>query len=295
MTFKEIADKTVAVLDYSVLTFADYKITVLMLFSAVLTIFITWLILRSIKRLLRIARAKKRLSIGQEFAYYQLSKYLIIIIAIALLFEVFDRSIVVLLAGSVALLVGVGMGLQRLFNDIVSGFFLLMENTVRVDDIVEVDGIICKVKEIGVRTSKVVTRDGISVVIPNSKIVENNVHNWTINSLSTRFSVAVGVAYGSDVNLVKKILLECAERHKEVSKNPRSFCRFSDFGDSALEFELFFWSQYLFRIEDVQSDLRFMIQSEFRKHNIKIPFPQREIHVNKGESFPDPDKDSFRI
>lgn len=295
MTFREIVDRTVEILDYPLLSFENNQITVLKVFSAVLTIVITWLVLRSIKRLLRIAKAKKRLSIGQEFAYYQLSKYFVILLAIAVLFEIFDRSILVLLAGSVALLVGVGIGLQRLFNDIVSGFFLLMENTVRVDDIIEVDNTVCKVKEIGIRTSKVVRRDGISVVIPNSKIVENNVQNWTFNSSSTRFSVKVGVAYGSDVNLVKKILLECAGRHEEVVKNPKPFCRFTDFGDSALEFELFFWSRYRFRIEDVRSDIRFMIQSEFKKHQVKIPFPQREIHMNQGEIFPDPKKDSFRI
>jgi small-conductance mechanosensitive channel len=295
MTYREIVDKVGAVLDYPLLEFAKYEITVFKVLLAVLTVFITWLVMRWVKKLLRIAKIKGRLTVGQEFAYYQLSKYFVILIAIVLLFEIFDRNIIVLLAGSVALLVGVGIGLQRLFNDIVSGFFLLMENAVRVDDIIEVDGIICKVKEIGIRTSKVLRRDGISVVIPNSKIVENNVHNWTINSTSTRFSVEVGVAYGSDVNLVKKILLECSERHKEILKSPKAFCRFIDFGDSALRFELFFWSRYRFRIEDVQSDLRFMIQSEFKKNHVKIPFPQREIHVNKGESFPDQDKDSFRI
>jgi len=295
MTFREVVDRTVEILDYPLLSFEENQITVLKVFSALLTIGITWFVLRSVKRLLRIWRAKRRLSVGQEFAYYQLSKYFIILVAIGFLFEIFDRSILVILVGSTALLVGVGIGLKGLFNDIVSGFFLLMENTVRVDDIIEVDSTVSKVKEIGIRTSKVVRRDGITMIIPNSKIVENTVQNWTFNSTSTRFTVKVGVAYGSDAALVKKILLDCADRHHEVVKNPKPFCRFNDFGDSALKFELFFWSRHRFRIEDVQSDLRFMINSEFRKNNVKIPFPQRELHFNQGGPFPVEDKTDFKM
>lgn len=295
MSFREIVDRVVEILDYPLLSFQENQITVMKVVSAILTILITWLVIRWIRRLLRLARLRRRLSVGQEFAYFQLSKYFVILIAIAVMFEIFDQRIIALLAGSVALLVGVGIGLQHLFNDIVSGFFLLMENTVRVDDIIEVEGMVCKVKEIGIRTSKVVRRDGISVVIPNSKIVENNVLNWTFNSTSTRFSVEVGVAYGTDPNLVKKILLECADRHQEVVKNPKPFVRFNDFGESSLRFELFFWSRYRFRIEDVRSDIRFMISSEFKKNRVKIPFPQREITVNQPERFPDKDQGEFRL
>ena len=116
-------------------------------------------------------------------------------------------------------------------------------------------------------------------VIPNGKIISNSVINWTTDSSITRFTVRVGVSYGSDVQKVRQVLLDCAERHNEVVRSPKPICRFIDFGDSSLDFELLFWSKNRFRIEDVQSDLRFMINAEFSKNQIKIPFPQRDIHI----------------
>jgi small-conductance mechanosensitive channel len=266
-------------LEKSIVSFNDKNIFVHDILMAILIVIGAYLLIRWIKRLLRAAQKANRLTVGQQYAYSQLARYVIVVLAIVLVLESLEQDITILLAGSAALLVGVGLGLQQLFNDLVSGFFLLFENTIRVGDIIEVDGMVSRVQEIGIRTSKVKNRDGISVVIPNSKIVSNSVINWTTDSSITRFTVNVGVAYGSDVQQVRDILLECADRHNEIVRSPKPICRFNDFAESSLKFELLFWSKNRFRIEDVKSDIRFMINSEFAKNDVRIPFPQRDIHI----------------
>jgi small-conductance mechanosensitive channel len=140
-----------------------------------------------------------------------------------------------------------------------------------------------EVKKIGLRTSLITTRRNISIIVPNSKITVDNVINLSHDNNMVRHSVSVGVAYGSDVQLVKKVLLECAERHSKVL--PGAFVRLIEFNTSSIDFELLFWSEEYRMIEDVRSDLRFMIDSGFRKYGIVIPFPQRDLHI---KNFPVP-------
>lgn len=282
MTAKESAvtffSKTREFLQQEVISGIKETIIVMDIVFAVLLIVGAYLLLRWIKIMIHSETMTRRLSVGQQFAYYQLAKYFLVVITFVLVLQSLHQNVTILLAGSAALLVGIGLGLQQLFNDLVSGFFLLFEDTVRVGDIIEVDGMVSRVKEIGIRTSRVKNRDGIVVVIPNSKIVSNSVINWSTDSSVTRFNIAVGVAYGSEVDKVRKVLIDCAFRHKEVVNSPKPICRFTDFADSSLNMELLFWTRNRFRVEDVKSDLRFMINSEFIKHNIKIPFPQRDLH-----------------
>ena len=122
------------------------------------------------------------------------------------------------------------------------------------------------------------------IIVPNHKFIIENITNWSHNSESTRFKVEVGVAYGSDVQLVKSILLNCANEQAEVIKEKdgdshKPFVRFIDFGDSALQFEIFFWTTNIFHVEYIKSDLRFAIDREFRAKGITIPFPQRDVHI----------------
>lgn len=267
------------VMDYTLYGKGEKTVKVLNVVIALSIAFGAWFVLRWMRRILALARHRKRLTVGQEFAYMQVTRYFVFFLTLALVLYTFHIKITALILGSTALLIGIGLGLQQVFVDFVSGFFLLMERSVRVNDIIEISNFVCKVKEIGVRTSKVVTRDGIIVVVPNSKIISDNVINWSMNGTTTRFTLSVRVAYGSDTQKVKKVLLDCAVRHQEVSKNPKPICRLTDFGESALKFDLLFFSKSRFRIEEVLSDLRFMIDSEFRKNNIRIPFPQHDIHL----------------
>jgi small-conductance mechanosensitive channel len=188
-----------------------------------------------------------------------------------------------LIAGSAALLVGIGLGIQQIFNDIASGLFILFERNLKVNDVVQIEeNIIGRVLSIGLRTSKLETRDNIIMIIPNSKFISDNVINWSHIEVKTRFKVEIGVAYGSDVELVKNVLLECAKQHKDITNKPQPFVRFNDFGDSSLDFQLFFWTRKAFRVENIKSDLRFQIDIEFRKNDIIIPFPQTDVHLKKN-------------
>ena len=293
---KELFHQINEVLHFKLFSIKEDHVLVLNVLMALLAVVFAFFLIFWVKRLTFQAFKNKRITVGQQFAYTQLSKYFIVMFSVIMVLNSLKLDLTWLLAGSAALLVGIGLGLQQLFNDLISGFFLLFEDTVRVNDIIEVDGVVCRMKEIGIRTSKVKNRDGIVVVIPNSKIVSNSVINWTTDGVSTRFRVTVGVAYGSDVAKVRKILLDCASRHREINKTPKPNCRFVDFGNSSLDFELLFWSKNNFRIEDVRSDIRFMIDSEFRKHDVTIPFPQRDIHIiaqKKKELAPDTELPEF--
>jgi small-conductance mechanosensitive channel len=168
--------------------------------------------------------------------------------------------------------------LQQTFNDWASGIILLLERTVEVGDIVQVEeGTIGTVRKIGLRVSRIDTLENISVLVPNSMLVNDKVINWSHFDNKARFIIKVGVAYGSDTQLVKKLLLEVAETNDYVMKFPDPFVRFVDFGASSLDFELHVWSQALKTIEDVKSDLRFKIDAAFREHEIAIPFPQMDV------------------
>lgn len=264
------------VLDYKILELANYTLSVSSLLAIATIIIATWLGLRVIKMLLY---RTQKLDEGQKFSIFQIIRYVVWIISIAYCLEVLGIKFTFLLAGSAALMVGLGLGLQQTFNDFVSGLILLVEGTIKVGDVVEVDGSVARVVRIGLRTTKVMTRDDITLILPNNVLTNQSVINWTHAKEQARFKVSVGVDYSSDVELVSKILLECAHKHKSVLDNPKPFVRFENFGDSSLDFSIYFWSNSIFPIENVKSELRFAINKGFRENNISIPFPQRVVHM----------------
>jgi small-conductance mechanosensitive channel len=246
---------------------------------AVVILVVTIILLWALKRVFRKTLFRKAIDKSKGHVVFQLIKYLIWIIAIFLMLDTIGVKITLLLAGSTALLVGIGLGLQQVFKDIISGMFLLFEGNLKIGDVVELDGIIGIVTEIGFRTTKIESRDNIILIIPNSKFIEENVINWSIIEQRTRFHVGVGVAYGSDVELVRKILEECAYEHDEISDDPEPFVRFFDFGNSSLDFQLYFWTNNAFRVENIKSDIRFAINRKFKENGVRIPFPQRDVHI----------------
>jgi small-conductance mechanosensitive channel len=191
-----------------------------------------------------------------------------------------DVKMNLLLGGAAALLVGVGLGLQQTFNDFFSGIILLFERSIDVDDIVNVNGLIGTVKRIGLRTSKIETRDNITVIVPNSKLVIDNVINWSHSTSLARFEIKVHVSFNSDTYLVKRILEDVASNCNRIEMNPFPFVRFIDFGQYALEFHLLFWSKELINIEDVKSEMRFEINRLFKEHDVEIPYPIQTLYHN---------------
>ncbi|MEM0994598.1 MAG: mechanosensitive ion channel domain-containing protein, partial [Bacteroidota bacterium] len=259
----------------------DKKVTVT--FSKIAMIFViffaarffSWMITRL--ALLNYYRARG-VNIGDQYAVNQLIRYFIFFLACIAALNSLGLQLTVVWGAVAALLVGVGLGLQQTFNDWASGIILLLERTVEVGDIVQVeDGLIGTVRKIGLRVSRVETLQNISILVPNSMLVNDKVINWSHFDNKARFVVKVGVAYGSDTQLVKTLLLETAQENNYVMKYPDPFVRFVDFGASSLDFELHIWSQAFRQIEDIKSDLRFAIDAKFRVNEIEIPFQQVDV------------------
>lgn len=272
MDFQEI-------LDYPLISFGETVISVYNLVGIFFIFVIARLLLWAVKRFVRRSISNDKFDHRRGLAIYQISSYVIILAAVLLSIDSLGINIQLLLAGSAALLVGVGLGLQQTFNDLISGLILLFEGSVAVDDIVEIEGIVAKVRRISIRVSEIETREGISILVPNSKLTNDNVINWSHNRSVTRFSLPVGVAYGSNTEKVKELLEHVAVNHPQVSAVQKPNARFVDFGDSALQFELIFWSDNMFIIEQTKSDIRYEIDRVFREEGITIPFPQRDIHI----------------
>lgn len=224
---------------------------------------------------------KKLVDYG-DFNIHKLINHIIWIIFALVVLNLSGIDLTLLMAGSAALLVGVGIAMQQIFNDSISGFFLLFERNLKINDVVQIDEVIGKVQDIGIRTSRIITRDNIEMIVPNSKLVSATVINWSSNDHKTRFYLDVGVAYGSNIQLVKKLLIEAAESHSLILKSPSPTVFFENFGDSSLDFKLGFWTKKTFEHQIILSDLRFVIEKKFRENNITIPFPQQDIHIKNS-------------
>lgn len=205
---------------------------------------------------------------------------MVVIVLIALPIAGIPITIFTVLGGALA--IGVGFGAQNLFNNLISGFILMVEQPIRIGDIVEVGGCECRVMNIGNRCVRVLRSDGVDVLVPNSRFLEENVVNWTLYDGHIRGTVSVGVAYGSPTQLVKKLILQVAENHPEVLKDKSLEVFFEEFGDNSLLFELIFWTSISrpMDLKAIQSDIRFEIDRLFREHNISISFPQRDVHLD---------------
>ncbi len=221
---------------------------------------------------------------GNIHAVYQIIRYVLWIAAFGLILETIGIKVTLLLAGSAALLVGIGLGLQQTFNDIISGFILLTERSIKIGDVLEIDGNVVKIQTIGVRTSKGLNTDDISIIIPNSLITTSKVINWSHQNDKTRFRIDVGVAYGSDVDQVIRILEESAIEHPDVFDRELTEGRLMGFGSSSLDFQLLFYSKNTFRIGSVKSGIRRIIVRKFNENNIIIAFPQLDVHFKQNET-----------
>ena len=227
---------------------------------------------------------KNRIDQGAQYSVNQLLSYVIYVVSFFLAMNIIEVKMNLILGGAAALLVGVGLGLQQTFNDFFSGIILLFERSIDIGDIVNVNGVIGTVKRIGIRTSKIETRDNITVIVPNSKLVTDNVINWSHTNNYARFEIKIQASFTVDPQLIRQILIAVAGANNRVEQNPAPFVRFIEFGQYALEFHLLFWSKELINIEDVKSDLRFEINRMFKEHGIEIPYPIQSLYLKNHQS-----------
>jgi len=266
-------------LDYHIFTIGQYSLYIHNLVSVTFFLFFFYLLIYITKRIIYKSNS---LEDAKKFSVNKLARYLLSVLALLYSLHLLGFNISVLLAGSAALLVGLGFGLQNLFSDFISGIILLLDGTLKVGDVVEVNDKIYKVQEISFRTTTVIGRDENYVILPNSHLTGNTVINWTYSTLASRFKIEVGVDYSSDLELVMALLKEATIEHKLVLKEPVSFVRFEEYADSSLNFAVYFFSDEIFRIESIKSDIRIEIFKKFKDNGVAIPFPQRVIHYAKN-------------
>lgn len=264
----------------------DFKVSNILLVILIIlgTRLIVWLFSSVI---LKNIYVRNGINQGASFAINQLVSYIVWTIALFIGMDAMGIDVSLLLGGAAALLVGVGLGLQQTFNDFISGIVLLFERSVKVGDMLNINGRVGTVKKIGLRSSIIESRALETLIVPNSQIVNQEVINWSYDVDKCRFDILISVAYGSDTQLVKKILLKIAKNNAYIIKFPAPFVRFVNFGESSLDFTLYFFSRNFMVIEDIKSDIRFEIDSAFKENTIDIPFPQRVVTVISDKSIKD--------
>ena len=258
-------------------------ITVGLLLLITLAFLLTSTILQGIRRFFT-----RKMEVDDKLKFisiFKFIKYLVYVLVILFTMSAAGINITILITASAALFVGLGLALQEIFQDIIGGIFIIVDKSLRVGDIVEIDSKVGKVFEIKLRTTRAITRDDKVIIIPNHKFISDIVYNYTQNHKTTRESIKLGVAYGSDVQLVTKILLDIIKTQKNVLKSPKPFVLFEDFGDSALLFSLNFYITDSFSDPRIKSELRYRIDAEVRNNQVTIPFPQRDVHLFQQAPF----------
>ncbi|WP_339660984.1 mechanosensitive ion channel domain-containing protein [uncultured Polaribacter sp.] len=272
-----IIDQATSILDYSFTFSKEISISVKGLIFVVFALIVATFLLKLIRSVVTRRMPKvDQLKFVSVFSYLKWFLYLVIFLVAM---HTSGVNVTAVFAASAALLIGVGLALQTLFQDIISGIFILVDQSVHVGDIIELEGKVGRVLDIRLRTTRAVTVDNKVLVIPNHLYLTNILFNWTENGTETREFVDVGVAYGSDVELVRKILYDIAKAQPTVLAIPEPMVLFREFADSSLNFRIAFTLSDSFDVRFTQSNIRFEIDKAFKKHKITIPFPQRDVHV----------------
>jgi len=239
---------------------------------------------RILQRLLiRRFLSKTRLQPSLQFGLSRIIGYTLIAIGFYVAFQAvgLDLSSLAIVAASVG--VGVGFGLQNIINNFVSGIIILAERPISIGDRIDVAGVAGRVTKIQLRSTTVVTNDNITMIVPNADFISNTVTNWSHGDPKVRIRVPIGVAYGSDLKLLQRLLLEAAEEHPKALRDPSPVVLFTEFGDSSLNFELGVWTQEMTATPiHFTSQMNFIIEQKLRENDIEIPFPQRDLHVRSG-------------
>ncbi|UAB81273.1 mechanosensitive ion channel [Marixanthomonas sp. SCSIO 43207] len=252
-------------------------VTVGLLLLVIFSFFLASFILKGIRVLF--TRNMQETDKRKFISVFRFIKYVTYIVVVFAVLSFAGINVTPFLAASAALLVGLGLALQDLFKDVIGGIFIILDKSLLVGDIIELNDKVGRVIDIKLRTTRAITRDDKIIIIPNHKFITDTIFNYTQNHRTTREYVRVGVAYGSDTEKVKELLLQSAAKQKGVLKSPKPFVLFEDFGDSALIFSIYFFIGDSFVDPRIKSEMRFRIDQLFRENQITIPFPQRDVHL----------------
>lgn len=219
------------------------------------------------------------ISLAAQEAIAVLSKYTLLLLGTVVVLQLWgiDLSSIALIASGLG--IGVGLGLQGLVKDFVSGLVLVFERPVQVGDFVDFGEVKGTVARIGSRSTEIRTLDSVSIIVPNSRFLESEVINWSHGNPVSRIRLPVGVAYSADPQAVRAALLEACQSNQEILTTPAPQVFFLGFGDNAFNFQLLVWIAQPSRQLVIKSDLYFAIEACLRQHGIEIPFPQRDLHI----------------
>src|SRR5947199_515044 len=218
-----------------------------------------------------------------QYAIAQIISNVVLVVGVLIVLENTGIHLGALAVFAGAVGVGVGFGLQNIASNFISGLVILAERPITIGDRVEVAGIAGQVEHIRARSTVIRTNDNIMMIVPNTKFIDSPVTNWTYGDRRVRFRIAVGVAYGSDVNKVRDALLAVAHENPHTLKEPAPSVFLKQFGDSSIDFQLMVWSSEMSaRPSHYRSDLNFAIAETFREAGIEFPFPQRDVHIRDG-------------
>lgn len=280
-TFRIWFEQLKSYFNVPLLTFGTNQITIQTMISLVVfSGLLFYLTGRLRKWIVEQLLTRTKMDIGARQATGSIIRYFIIVIGFIIILQTvgIDLTALNVLAGAVG--IGLGFGLQNIVNNFISGIIILFERPIKVGDRIEVGNVEGDVVRVGGRSTEVVTNDNITIIIPNSKFITENVINWSHNDRKVRFRIPVSVAFGSDVRLVERLLLEVAEEDPDVLDEPTPGVRLMEFGDSGYHFELRAWSTNLIHRKGLLiSNLNFAILARFSQHGIEIPFPQRDLRI----------------
>jgi small-conductance mechanosensitive channel len=281
---RDYLDPVFNLLNYTIFTLGEARITPLnIIYLILLSVALFWVSNKLKNLLITRILGRTHLDIGAQQAIGTITRYLLLLIGFLVILQTVGINLTTLnvLAGAVG--IGVGFGLQNIASNFISGLIILFERPVKVGDRVEIGSVTGKVIAVGARSTRIRTNDNITIIVPNSKFISENVINWTFENNIVRFRVPVGVAYDADLHQVKKILMEVAAENEDVLQEPGSSVRIVKFGDSSIDLQLCVWTKAkLQRRGAFVSDLNFAIWSKFRENEIEIPFPQVDLHVRSG-------------
>ena len=276
-------DEILDILRKKLVSLGGVTITPAVLITVVLIILTAFWMSRLLRGMLRRNVFRRtHLNIGTQETISRILHYIIMLLGLFIAIQQVGVDLTTLAAISAVLMVGIGLGLQNITSNFISTLILLFERPVQVGDFVEVGGVQGRIRVIKTRSSIVETLDNVSIIVPNSNFITENVTNWSYRDSKVRIHVSVGVSYGSDVDLVAETLLQVGRTHQEVLLNPEPSIQFLGFGDSSLNFDLLVWINDASRQYFVRSDLNFAVVKAFREQGITIAFPQRDLHIRSA-------------
>lgn len=281
LSILDLLSPVTELMDSLSVTFAKTRISLLLVVKAVIIFaLLIWIIGVASRVLERSFNRASGLTSSQRVLFYKISN--IFLYAAAIFFGLnligLDLTALAVFGGGLGL--GIGFGLQKIFSNLISGFILLVDKSVKPGDVIAIGDTYGWVNTLGARYVSVLTRDGKEHLIPNEQVISDQVENWSYSDTNIRIHVPIGVGYNADIHKVREILLQAADNSPRVLKSKPVNCLLKEFGDNSINFELRVWiADPQQGVSNIKSEIYFRIWDLFKENNIEIPFPQRDVHL----------------